>query len=77
LGPEPEHTGIVRGPEVDQDTVVGGDGQIAQDLSELASGELAGSTSAGGVVGQSLHVRTSKDAQRAGAMDTPGGKPPK
>jgi hypothetical protein len=31
------------------------DGQIAQDLGELTSGELARSTGAGGVVGQTLH----------------------
>ena len=52
---EPVHTGIVRGPIVDQDPVVVLHGQIAQHLGELTSGELARSTGAGGVVGQLLH----------------------
>src|SRR5258705_7695639 len=43
----PVHTRIVRGPEVDQDTVVGGRGNVTQHLSELACGEFARSTSAG------------------------------
>jgi hypothetical protein len=46
------HTGIVRGPEVDEDPVVGRQRDSAQDLSELARGELAGSAGAGGEVGQ-------------------------
>jgi len=50
-----EHTCIVRVPVVDQDTGIGGHGQIAQHLSELTSGELARSTGAGGVVGQTAH----------------------
>ena len=52
---EPVHTCIVRGPIVDQDPVVVLHGQIAQHLGELTSGELARSTGAGGVVGQTLH----------------------
>jgi hypothetical protein len=52
---QPVHTGIVRGPIIDEDPVVVVDGQIAQDLGELTGGELARSTGAGGVIGQSLH----------------------
>ena len=54
LGIEPVHTRIVRGPEVDQDTVVGGRGNVTQHLSELASGEFARSTCAADHFGQPL-----------------------
>ena len=43
----PVHTRIVRGPEVDQDTVIDLRGDVTQHLSELASGEFARSTGAG------------------------------
>ena len=49
----PVHTRIVRGPEVDEDTVVRRDRNGAQHLSELAGGEFARSTSAGDHVRQS------------------------
>src|SRR4051812_25854694 len=52
---EPVHTRIVRGPIVEQDPVVEMHGQIAQDPGELTSGELARSTGAVGIRGQSLH----------------------
>ncbi len=48
------HTRIVGGPIVDQDPWVVRHVQIAQDLGELTSRELARSTSAGGVVGQAF-----------------------
>src|SRR5439155_20299886 len=49
------HTRIVRGPEVDQNSVVslGGDG--AQHLSELACGEFARSTGAGDHLCETFH----------------------
>ena len=50
----PVHTRIVRGPEVDQDTVVGLRGDVTQHLSELASGEFARSTGAGDHLRQTL-----------------------
>ena len=50
----PEHTRIVRGPEVDQDTVVGVRGNVTQHLSELACGEFARSTGAGDHLRQTL-----------------------
>jgi hypothetical protein len=55
------HTRIVRSPEVDEDTVIRGDRDGAQDLSELAGGEFARSTGAGN------HMRQSHDSpfQRA------------
>src|SRR5439155_1434468 len=43
----PEHTRIVRGPEVDEDAVVLLRGNVTQHLSELACGEFARSTGAG------------------------------
>jgi hypothetical protein len=51
------HTRIVRGPEVDEDAVVSGGWNGAQDLSELAGGEFARSTRAGDHLGQSLGHR--------------------
>ncbi len=56
LAVEPVHTCIVRGPVIDEDPWVVRRVQIAQNLGELASRELTGSTRAGGVVGQSFHV---------------------
>ena len=50
----PVHTRIVRGPEVDQDPVVGLRGDVTQHLSELASGEFARSTGAGDHLRQTL-----------------------
>ena len=50
----PEDTRIVRGPEVDKDTVVGLRGDVTQHLSELASGEFARSTGAGDHLRQAL-----------------------
>ena len=49
-----EHTRIVRGPEVDEDAVVGRGWDSAQHLSELACGEFARSTGAGDHLGQTL-----------------------
>jgi hypothetical protein len=46
------HTRIVRGPEVDQDTVIGRVRDVAQDLGELAGGEFSRSTGASRVIGQ-------------------------
>ena len=51
----PVHTRIVRGPEVDEDTVVLRDRNGTQHLSELACGEFARSTGAGDHLRQS-HV---------------------
>ena len=48
------HTGIVRSPEVDQDAWIGLSWYVAQDLSELASGEFARSTGAADHLGQPL-----------------------
>ena len=50
----PVHTRIVRGPEVDQDTVIGLRGDVTQHLSELACGEFARSTGAGDHLRQTL-----------------------
>ena len=56
----PIHTRIVRGPEVDQDTVVGLRGDVTQHLSELACGEFARSTGAGDHLRQTLAVMVSR-----------------
>ena len=57
---QPVHTGIVRGPIVNEDPVVVVHGQVAQYLGELTCGELARSTGAGGVIRQSsFHSLTS------------------
>ena len=63
----PVHTRIVRGPEVDEDTVVSRDRDGAQHLSELACGEFARSTGAGD------HVRQTQVLLSAGlkARTTP------
>ena len=50
----PEHTRIVRGPEVDEDAVVGVRRDVTQHLSELACGEFARSTGAGDDLRKSL-----------------------
>jgi hypothetical protein len=50
----PVHTRIVSGPEVDEDTVIVDERDATQDLGELAGGEFARSTGAGGVVDQSF-----------------------
>ncbi|MGH9173844.1 MAG: hypothetical protein ACRD1H_05785, partial [Vicinamibacterales bacterium] len=47
------HTGIVLSPEVDEDSRIVLGRQVAQDLSELARGEFARSTSATDHFGQS------------------------
>jgi hypothetical protein len=49
---QPEHTGVVAGPMVDQHPGVVVLGQAAQDLSQLGRAELAGSTRAGHPLGQ-------------------------
>ena len=56
LAVENVHTRIVGSPVIDQDPWVVRHGQITQDLGELASRELARSTRAGSVIGESFHL---------------------
>src|SRR5262249_39310325 len=71
----PVHTGIVRGPEVDQHPGITLRWEVAQHVSQLARGEFARSTGAGNHVCQTaLHVYLPSWATGSG-LRAPGSGP--